>query len=437
MCLCVLSVRHNEEQLNAQVAAHVPWRVDRHTLDDPHTKTYLLLQAFFANVALPIADYINDTKSVLDQVLRVINAMVDVAADAGHLTSTLRVMELAQAVSQARFPDACTVEQLPGLTGAGLEALRTRFGSPMTTRPASQSDRKGDSMGTTVTTEVAIRDLLSSPDRQVYGVLESVSSMKGRRAHTFMEALRGLPQVTVQWQLEKDMGDDDDAAEGRAARGVEDLRYPRDKDGRWIVPVDADVKLALVFRITNRGYNRKAPASRFPKKRDFGWWVVVGDPAEEELVALKRVPIGPRRSTNSVYIMTPEQAGPCDLELHLKCDAFAGLDQTLTIPLRVVSSDGQHGSASQAVHASAPPIDSMKAALASTQSAGVTGRLSLAQQAAMAASRAAGSPVPTGGGLIPQALDKTGEVGAKDWGDEDSADDGFWEQDSTDDEHSE
>jgi hypothetical protein len=33
-----------------------------------HTKAFLLLQAHFERAALPIADYINDTKSVLDQV---------------------------------------------------------------------------------------------------------------------------------------------------------------------------------------------------------------------------------------------------------------------------------------------------------------------------------------------------------------------------------
>ena len=56
-------------QLNAQLAEEVPWEVDPLALDDAHTKAYLLLQAHFGRVELPISDYVNDTKSVMDQVL--------------------------------------------------------------------------------------------------------------------------------------------------------------------------------------------------------------------------------------------------------------------------------------------------------------------------------------------------------------------------------
>ena len=46
--------------------------MDPLTLDSPHTKTHLLLQAHFSRAALPIADYLTDTKSVLDQALRIL-----------------------------------------------------------------------------------------------------------------------------------------------------------------------------------------------------------------------------------------------------------------------------------------------------------------------------------------------------------------------------
>ena len=39
--------------------------------DSPHTKTHLLFQAHFSRVQVLIADYITDTKSVLDQALRI------------------------------------------------------------------------------------------------------------------------------------------------------------------------------------------------------------------------------------------------------------------------------------------------------------------------------------------------------------------------------
>jgi hypothetical protein len=52
------------------------------------------------HLALPISDYVNDTKSVLDQALRVLNAMIDIAADEGDLASVLVVAELTQCIVQ-------------------------------------------------------------------------------------------------------------------------------------------------------------------------------------------------------------------------------------------------------------------------------------------------------------------------------------------------
>ena len=63
-----LPVRHNEDELNGELAKLVPWEVDSYSLDSPHTKAYLLLQCHFNHIPLPIADYSNDLKSVLDQV---------------------------------------------------------------------------------------------------------------------------------------------------------------------------------------------------------------------------------------------------------------------------------------------------------------------------------------------------------------------------------
>ena len=76
-----LPVRHNEDVMNGELAEKLPLPVDSRLLDSPHIKTHLLLQAHFSRVGLPISDYITDTKSVLDQSIRILQAMVDVAGE--------------------------------------------------------------------------------------------------------------------------------------------------------------------------------------------------------------------------------------------------------------------------------------------------------------------------------------------------------------------
>lgn len=66
-----LPVRHNEDQLNSQLAQQLPLQVNPHSYDSAHTKTHLLLQAHFSHAQLPCSDYITDTKTVLDNAIRI------------------------------------------------------------------------------------------------------------------------------------------------------------------------------------------------------------------------------------------------------------------------------------------------------------------------------------------------------------------------------
>ncbi|KAL6574725.1 activating signal cointegrator 1 complex subunit [Orobanche minor] len=95
-----LPVRHNEENHNAELSCKVHYMVDKNILDDPHVKANLLFQAHFSRVELPITDYVIDLKSVMDQSIRVIQAMIDLCANSGWLSSTLTCMHLLQMVMQ-------------------------------------------------------------------------------------------------------------------------------------------------------------------------------------------------------------------------------------------------------------------------------------------------------------------------------------------------
>ena len=69
-------MRHNEDGLNKDLSILLPLPVEPpESFDSPHTKTNLLLQAHFSRAELPIADYSTDTKSVLDQALRILQVL--------------------------------------------------------------------------------------------------------------------------------------------------------------------------------------------------------------------------------------------------------------------------------------------------------------------------------------------------------------------------
>lgn len=66
-----LPVRHNEDHMNSELAKCLPIELNPHSFDSPHTKAHLLLQAHLSRAMLPCPDYDTDTKTVLDQALRV------------------------------------------------------------------------------------------------------------------------------------------------------------------------------------------------------------------------------------------------------------------------------------------------------------------------------------------------------------------------------
>ena len=118
-----LPVRHNEDLINTDLAKTCPLEVNAYTMDSPHTKAHLLLQCHLSRLPLPCTDYVTDTKSVMDNALRVMQAMLDVCAESGWLASTLRIVMLLQSVVQARWDTDPGLLLLPHLEPHMLPAL--------------------------------------------------------------------------------------------------------------------------------------------------------------------------------------------------------------------------------------------------------------------------------------------------------------------------
>lgn len=73
-------VRHNEDQLNMELYKHLPLKYNDKNkpinFGDSHVKAHLLFQAYFSRLLLPISDYDTDTRSLLDQSIRIIQVIL-------------------------------------------------------------------------------------------------------------------------------------------------------------------------------------------------------------------------------------------------------------------------------------------------------------------------------------------------------------------------
>ena len=101
-----LPVRHNEDLINAELSKNLPLKPDLMSLPmwDPHVKAFLLLQAYFSKIELPISDYVGDLNSVLDQSNRIIQAFADVLTELNYLSSRDQMKSLLTCVESGRWP---------------------------------------------------------------------------------------------------------------------------------------------------------------------------------------------------------------------------------------------------------------------------------------------------------------------------------------------
>ncbi|KAL5705274.1 DNA helicase [Ranunculus cassubicifolius] len=266
-----LPVRHTEDIKNQALAEQVPLPVDKHRLEDPHVKANLLLQAHFSRLEMPISDYVTDLKSVLDQSIRIIQAMIDICANSGWLSSAITCMHLLQMVVQGLwFERDSSLWMLPSMTSELVHSLGDR----------EISD---------------IRKLLDLPKGTLNAMLDKLNASR------LYQELQHFPHVQVRLNLQE--------------RNQGDVQ-----------------SLVLNIRLEKTNYRQtssRAFTPRFPKTKEEGWWLVLGNFTTSELYAVKRVSFSSRLNTHMA--LPSEAVGFQGVKLVLVSDCYLGMDQVHSI----------------------------------------------------------------------------------------------------------
>ena len=229
-----LPVRHNEDLINAELSKNLPLKAENFGLPmwDPHVKAFLLLQAHFSRIDLPISDYVGDQNSVLDQAIRIIQASIDVLTEMGYVQSCHMMITLLQCVKTGRWPDDGPMATFPGVD---VETEKKRIA-------------KG---GSTPTTLVEATTL---PREEVTATLRQLNLPPASHARIF-KPLGQLPQLRV---------------------NVTDVST-----------LGMVISLARINPAQDAAYRIYAP--RYPKPQTEGYFVLAWDAVSGEMLGLKRV----------------------------------------------------------------------------------------------------------------------------------------------------
>ncbi|XP_067094233.1 activating signal cointegrator 1 complex subunit 3 [Osmerus mordax] len=322
-----LPVRHNEDQLNSELAQRLPLQVKPHSYDSAHTKTHLLLQAHCSHATLPCSDYATDTKTVLDNAIRVCQAMLDVAANEGWLVTALSVCNLVQMVVQARWLHDSSLTTLPHVEHTHL-ALFRKWGTRKGRGGGGASGYSGP-----IESLPELMAACQGKENTFAAILgEEFQPSQVAQAWAFLSQ---LPVVEVSLGVQGWWED----SPGQSLRPLP-ARGSGRRDGWLDVHADQEYVLLVSLRRINSAQQRRrqdsrAQAPRFPKLKDEGWFLVLGEVERKVLLAVKRVGYIRNHTSVSLAFYTPETTGKCIYTLYLMSDSYLGLDQQYDLHLNV------------------------------------------------------------------------------------------------------
>ncbi|KAK7108639.1 hypothetical protein V1264_016337 [Littorina saxatilis] len=322
-----LPVRHNEDGLNSDLATKLPLEVNRHSFDSAHTKTNLLLQAHFSQLPLPSTDYNTDTKSVLDQAIRVLQAMLDASADRGWLVTSLQVITLLQMVVQGRWWYDSSLLTLPYIELYHLPCFRPQ---------RNKGARKKGSVDTPNAIECLPELMAACEKNKEYLHSALGDELPHNHIDQIYQVVERMPQLEVRMEI-RGWWTGESEEKARSVNILSDVAGRR-PESDWIhVHADQEYVLNVTLQRINRGrkHDNKAHTPRFSKPKDEGWFLVVGIVESREVIALKRVNNIRGRTTSTLALFTPETTGRVIYTLYLMSDCYLGLDQQYDLCLDV------------------------------------------------------------------------------------------------------
>jgi hypothetical protein len=314
-----LPVRHNEDLLNMELGMQLPIPLmqksdtsfddplAKYSFDSPHSKAFLLLQAHLSRFySLPVSDYVTDTNTVLDQTIRIIQAMIDVAVFKGYLHLVRGIILLMQCIKQAVWDTDSCLLTLPHLS---LDALKDSQDTEIQRLQSSLFP--------------LINQNLSRTDSQTW-FQRRFKDLDKSKINDITRVIEMIPFCDI-------------SIEVLDPTSKTDVKV---KEGRWFVESEKKYSIKITASLVsiysnqqgNRVRNDSIHAPHFHKLQTEGWFLIVGEEKRNSLHAFKRIsPNLSKKKTEKIYLATTishkfDGVGERDLNIYLDCDGYRGID---------------------------------------------------------------------------------------------------------------
>lgn len=302
-----IQMRRHEEHLLRRVYDRVPVKMSQPSYDSPHFKAFVLLQAYFSRMQLPI-DLAKDQEVIVSKVLNLLSACVDVLSSEGHLNA-MYAMEMSQMVVQAMWDRDSPLKQIPHFTP---EVIRVANEFGYVPYQLICEDCSTNVHPSRINDIFEFMEAMDPSENKDYNTLVKRLGLDNKQlAQAAAFTNDKYPNVELDFQVE----DPDNIVAGEPAY----LKIKIERDVEEDDEVDTTVH-----------------APFYPGTKMENWWLVVGEDKTKSLLAIKRVTVGRKLELRLEYVVpTP---GEHELTLYLMCDSYVGVDQDPTF--KVTAAEG-------------------------------------------------------------------------------------------------
>lgn len=121
-----IPLRHNEDNYNEALAKICPYSPPNKNYDSSNLKTFLLFQMYFGRLPPPIRDYVTDAKLAIDGSIRIVMALIDIAADRGFLKTVFNLCNIMQMLVQGMWIHESQFKNIPHFNDTIIKILHQK-----------------------------------------------------------------------------------------------------------------------------------------------------------------------------------------------------------------------------------------------------------------------------------------------------------------------
>ncbi|KAI1727001.1 sec63 brl domain-containing protein [Ditylenchus destructor] len=272
-----IPIRYKEEITLRKLAERLPNQLKSQKWTDPHVKVNLLLHAHLSRIQLT-AELNKDTETIVLKAIRLVQACVDVLSSNGWLSPAIHAMELSQMLTQAMHSNESYMKQLPHCSPVLLERCKTKE----------------------VDTIFALLDM-EDEDRN------NLLKMSKEELADVARFCNNYPSINVEKKVLTD---------------------------KPHVGEPLEILVEMERENDEKGFAPPVVAPFYPQKRkEEGWWLVVGEPSSNQLLSIKRLTVNANAEAKLDFV--PSQSGKMNYKLYFMCDSYLGADQEFDLLVKV------------------------------------------------------------------------------------------------------